>query len=297
MCGGFGHGSIDPNVVPTFPLFSSSNLFLSAISSSTSKLFWSPTNFNVGLGVCKNPGREYSPSIVAYRDHKRMVGTWNGGWVHSKFGQPHQLMQIAQRSMKHQLLSNGGASVSVPAQPTRASKAAAAVAPPNPPAKARPAAATRPVVRASSNCKEEKKSELPAEAEALRREVERLRRRNAELEKQLALAHHTVAQLRQQQAAADKDSVALPTSTCIARAAPPPPPPPPPPPCSSRGVPAPPPPPLSRSRGVPALPSRPQGPSKATALVDMYNSLSTKTGSSAASSIVGELQNRSKHLL
>ncbi|KAL5205729.1 hypothetical protein ABZP36_033938 [Zizania latifolia] len=212
-------------------------------------------------------------------------------------------MQIAQRSMKHQLLGNGGASVSVPAQPTRASRAAAAAAsPPTPPAKARPAAARRPVVRASSNCKEEKKLESQAEAEALRREVERLQRRNAELEKQLALAHRTVAQLRQQQAAADKDSAAPPTSTCIPPAAPPPPPPPPPPPCSSRGVPAPPPPPPpppppSSSRGAPAPPPRPRGPSKATALVDMYNSLSTKTGSSAASGIVGELQNRSKHLL
>lgn len=52
-------------------------------------------------------------------------------------------------------------------------------------------------MRASGNSKDEKKSE--SESEALRREVDRLRRRNEELEQQLALAHRTVAQLWQQQ--------------------------------------------------------------------------------------------------
>ncbi|KAF0930588.1 hypothetical protein E2562_033752 [Oryza meyeriana var. granulata] len=123
--------------------------------------------------------------------------------------------------MKHQVINSNGGGASVPARPTRASRAAA------------PAVVRRPA-RARGNLKDEKK--LESESEALRREVERLRRRNDELEQQLALAHRTVDQLRQQQA---------------------------------------------------------------TALVDMYYSLTTntKTANAAASGIIGELQNRSTHLL
>ncbi|XP_006664997.2 protein CHUP1, chloroplastic-like isoform X2 [Oryza brachyantha] len=145
--------------------------------------------------------------------------------------------------MKHQVLSDGDASV-----PTRASRAAATAS-----------------ARANGNSKDD----MQSESESLGREVERLRRRNDELEQQLALAHRTVAQLRQQ-VAADENSSAPPT--CIPPAPPPP------------------------SR-ITRPPPRLQGSSHATALVDMYKSLTTKTPNAAASGIVGELQNRSTHLL
>uniref|UniRef100_A0A0E0MBE0 Uncharacterized protein n=1 Tax=Oryza punctata TaxID=4537 RepID=A0A0E0MBE0_ORYPU len=177
--------------------------------------------------------------------------------------------------MKHQVV--GGASA--PARPTRASRAAA---PPPPPGKTRPAAAGRPATtKVSGNSKDESESE----ALSLRREVDRLRRRNEELEQQLALAHRTVAQLRQQ-VAADNNSHApapppppLPTATRISIPVPPPPPPPPPP--------------NSNSKSTRRIPPSQQGPSKATSLINMYNSLNN----TAASGIVGELQNRSTHLL
>uniref|UniRef100_A0A0E0HWS5 Protein CHUP1, chloroplastic n=1 Tax=Oryza nivara TaxID=4536 RepID=A0A0E0HWS5_ORYNI len=193
-------------------------------------------------------------------------------------------MYADQPKMKHQLLgASGGAS--------RSSRAAAAAAPP---AKTRPAVARSPV-RASGNSKDEKKSE--SESEALRREVDRLRRRNEELEQQLALAHRTVAQLwqQQQQVAAAKNSQApsIPPKPAPA-------PPPPLPPTSAtvipQGVPVPPPPPPPPNTNGNSKSSRrnQQGPSKATALVNMYNSSNTNI---AASGIVGELQNRSTHLL
>lgn len=150
-------------------------------------------------------------------------------------------------------------------------------------------------MRASGNSKDEKKSE--SESEALRREVDRLRRRNEELEQQLALAHRTVAQLwqQQQQVAAAKNSQvpSIPPKPAPA-------PPPPLPPTSAtvipQGVPVPPPPPPPPNTNGNSKSSRrnQQGPSKATALVNMYNSFNTNI---AASGIVGELQNRSTHLL
>uniref|UniRef100_A0A0D9XW05 Protein CHUP1, chloroplastic n=1 Tax=Leersia perrieri TaxID=77586 RepID=A0A0D9XW05_9ORYZ len=189
--------------------------------------------------------------------------------------------------MKHQALSGGDASV--PAQPMRASRSTTAAMPP---AKARPvAASTRRAVRVSGNSKE-KTPEL--ELEALRREVERLLRRNKELEQQLTLSHRTVAQLRQQQQVAE---------ACSSIPRPPSPPPPPPPRGipQGQGVPVPPPPPPKPNSNSSRRPPRlhPYS-SKATALVDMYKSLSltnTTNSNTATSGIVGELQNRSTHLL
>uniref|UniRef100_A0A0D9XN00 Protein CHUP1, chloroplastic n=2 Tax=Leersia perrieri TaxID=77586 RepID=A0A0D9XN00_9ORYZ len=197
---------------------------------------------------------------------------------------------LDQPKMKHQVLSGGGASVATRPM-MRASRSTTAAVPP---AKDRPAAvSTRRAARVSGNSEEKKPD---SELEALRREVERLRRCNEELEQQLAVAHHSVAQLRQQQ-----QLVAAAACSSI--------PPPPPPPPTSRGipqgqgvpVPPPPPPPKPNNNSSRRPPGLNASSSKATALVDMYKSLSltttTTTTNTATSSFVGELQNRSTHLL
>ncbi|KAL6905803.1 hypothetical protein ACP4OV_003404 [Aristida adscensionis] len=133
---------------------------------------------------------------------------------------------------------------------------------------------------------EEEVVRLRGEVEALRREVQRLLRLNADLQQSKAAA-----------AAAASD---LPRPPSL---------PPPPPPPSKKlppGAPAPPPPPPPpppqklQQRG----PSRTSPVSKATALLDMYNSLAkhqrgaqTRGAATSQASIVGELQNRSTHLL
>lgn len=180
---------------------------------------------------------------------------------------------------------------------------------------------------------EEEMRRLRGEVEALRREVERLLRLNTELEchksglaHQLTLAHCTITQLQKQQQ--QQHDIQIQAKTIISDLSqqrsqkeatgrgniastkpqppkppsrPPPPPPPPPNRIPGRGgvpVPVPPPPPLQQG------PSRISTVNKATALVEMYNSLTKRDAKRTAAvsaahhnSIVGELQNRSTHLL
>lgn len=133
---------------------------------------------------------------------------------------------------------------------------------------------------------EEEVVRLRGEVDALRREVQRLLRLNAELQ-------------HQQHDAATNNRPQPPSKISISGgvvAAPPPPPPPPPPPM-----------PRHQNQRVPSAPST-SPVSKATALVDMYNSLQTSSKKPSKhtdksrshhqhSSIVDELQNRSRHLL
>ncbi|KAJ1264633.1 hypothetical protein BS78_08G014800 [Paspalum vaginatum] len=215
--------------------------------------------------------------------------------------------------MKQQVVSSNGHGSSSPslspaAARTRASRALpppkVKQAPAAPGAKARPkatavagttmAAARRQVAvpgRRAMSTNESDKEEtteeevvrLRGEVEVLRREVQRLLRLNADLQHQQQ-ANHDAASNKPQPPNKIPGGV---------QARPPPPPPPPP----------------------PAPPRRPQqkqhGPvsvsavSKANALVDMYNSLQTNSNKHADrnrrhhhhSSIVDELQNRSRHLL
>ncbi|CAM0874285.1 unnamed protein product [Alopecurus aequalis] len=148
------------------------------------------------------------------------------------------------------------------------------------------------------------------EAEALRKEVERLQLLNTELEchnsgltHQLNLARCTITRLQEQHDIHAQTVVAQLSNqndTAMIKPQPPKPPsPPPPPPPSSRilgRAPAPPPPPPKHGT-ISTV-------NKATALVEMYNSLNKRdtkkavaVGAAHHNSIVGELQNRSTHLL
>ncbi|XP_062182339.1 protein CHUP1, chloroplastic-like [Phragmites australis] len=143
---------------------------------------------------------------------------------------------------------------------------------------------------------EEEVVRLRGEVEAMRREVQRLLRLNADLQQ------HRNTQLQVQQSKAI-------VSSDLSR---PPNPPPPPPKKIPGGVPAPPPPPPPPPGQQQRGPSRVCLVNKATALLDMYSSLTKhqrdtqrRTSAAAAqaqaqaqhSSIVDELQNRSTHLL
>ncbi|KQJ89623.1 protein CHUP1, chloroplastic isoform X1 [Brachypodium distachyon] len=237
--------------------------------------------------------------------------------------------------MKQQVLSSGhgGGRVSSPALVaavrTRAPRAAAIKEGSSPPA---PAPATPPrarrLVRVSNNREErvvngaaakprrhkedaeEEMRRLRGEVEALRKEVERLQQLNSELEchksgltHQLSLACCTITRLQEQhdihtvvsQRSNQKDSAMSKPQAPPKPPSPPPPPPLPPGKISGR-APAPPPPPPQRGT-ISTV-------NNATALVEMYNSLNKRDTKKAASvstahhnSIVGELQNRSTHLL
>lgn len=238
--------------------------------------------------------------------------------------------------MKQQVLSNGHggriSSPSVVAARTRVPRAAAAPikeASSSPaPAPATPPRARR-LVRVSSKEErvvtgaavkpkrhykddtEEEMRKLRGEVEALRKEVERLQLLNTELEcdksgltHQLTLARCTITRLQEQhdihQAQTAASQLSNQKDNSVSKPQPPKPPsPPPPPPPSSKllgRAPAPPPPPPQRGT-ISTV-------NKATALVEMYNSLNKHETKKAVSvsaahhnSIVGELQNRSTHLL
>lgn len=238
--------------------------------------------------------------------------------------------------MKQQVLSNGHggriSSPSVVAARTRVPRAAAAPikeASSSPaPAPATPPRARR-LVRVSSKEErvvtgaavkpkrhykddtEEEMRKLRGEVEALRKEVERLQLLNTELEcdksgltHQLTLARCTITRLQEQhdihQAQTAASQLSNQKDNSVSKPQPPKPPsPPPPPPPSSKllgRAPAPPPPPPQRGT-ISTV-------NKATALVEMYNSLNKRETKKAVSvsaahhnSIVGELQNRSTHLL
>ncbi|KAF7048566.1 hypothetical protein CFC21_057314 [Triticum aestivum] len=235
--------------------------------------------------------------------------------------------------MKQQVLSNAhGGRISLPsvAARTRAPRAAAPVkeAPSSPaPAPATPPRARR-LVRVSSKEErvvtgaaakpkrhkedsEEETRKLRGEVEALRKEVERLQLLNTELEcnksdltHQLALARCTITRLQEQHdihqaqtAVAQRSNQKESAMSKPQPPKPPSPPPPPPPPSKILGrAPAPPPPPPQRGT-IGTV-------NKATALVEMYNSLNKRDTKKAVTvsaahhnSIVGELQNRSTHLL
>ncbi|XP_048571107.1 protein CHUP1, chloroplastic-like isoform X2 [Triticum urartu] len=236
--------------------------------------------------------------------------------------------------MKQQVLSNAhGGRISSPsvAARTRVPRAAAAATPikeaPSSPA---PAPATPPrarrLVRVSSKEErvvtgaaakpkrhkedsEEETRKLRGEVEALRKEVERLQLLNTELEcdksdltHQLALARCTITRLQEQHDIYAQTAVAQRNNlkdSAMSKPQPPKPPSPPPPPPPSKilgRAPAPPPPPPQRGT-IGTV-------NKATALVEMYNSLNKRDTKKAVTvsaahhnSIVGELQNRSTHLL
>lgn len=238
--------------------------------------------------------------------------------------------------MKQQVLSNGHggriSSPSVVAARTRVPRAAAAPikeassspapAPATPPRARRlvrvsskeervvTGAAVKPKRHYKDNTEEEMRK-LRGEVEALRKEVERLQLLNTELEcdksgltHQLTLARCTITRLQEQhdihQAQTAASQLSNQKDNSVSKPQPPKPPsPPPPPPPSSKllgRAPAPPPPPPQRGT-ISTV-------NKATALVEMYNSLNKHETKKAVSvsaahhnSIVGELQNRSTHLL
>ncbi|XP_051180505.1 INCREASED PETAL GROWTH ANISOTROPY 1-like protein 2 isoform X1 [Lolium perenne] len=246
---------------------------------------------------------------------------------------PRLLLGFTQ-TMKQPVLSNGhGGRISSPsvAARTRVPRAAAAPikeASSSPaPAPATPPRARR-LVRVSSkeervvtpaaakpkrhkDDSEEETRKLRGEVEALRKEVDRLQLLNTELEcdksdltHQLALARCTITRLQEQHDIHKAQTVAAQRSNqkddAMSRPQPPKPPsPPPPPPPSSKilgRAPAPPPPPPQHGK-ISTV-------NKATALVEMYNSLNKRDTKKAVAvsaahhnSIVGELQNRSTHLL
>uniref|UniRef100_A0ACD6A398 Uncharacterized protein n=1 Tax=Avena sativa TaxID=4498 RepID=A0ACD6A398_AVESA len=238
-------------------------------------------------------------------------------------------------TMKQPVLSNGhGGRISSPsvAARTRAPRAAAAIPIKEASSSPAPAPATPPrtrrLVRASSKDErvvtaaaakpkrhkedsEEETRRLRGEVEALRKEVERLQLLNTELEcdksgltHQLTLARCTITRLQEQHDIHQAQTVVAQQSNQKENAMnkpqppkPPSPPPPPPPRSKILGrAPAPPPPPPQHGTRSTV--------NKATALVEMYNSLNKRdtkkpVAVSAAhhNSIVGELQNRSTHLL
>uniref|UniRef100_A0A453HRY9 Protein CHUP1, chloroplastic n=2 Tax=Aegilops tauschii subsp. strangulata TaxID=200361 RepID=A0A453HRY9_AEGTS len=237
--------------------------------------------------------------------------------------------------MKQQVLSNAhGGRISSPsvAARTRVPRAAAAAPVKEASSSPAPAPATPPrarrLVRVSSKEErvvtgaaakpkrhkedsEEETRKLRGEVEALRKEVERLQLLNTQLEcdksdltHQLALARCTITRLQEQHdihqaqtAVAQRSNQKDSAMSKPQPPKPPSPPPPPPPPSKILGrAPAPPPPPPQRGTTGTV--------NKATALVEMYNSLNKRDTKKAVTvsaahhnSIVGELQNRSTHLL